>query len=50
MVMSVFLDLVETLGKRNTFDVGRLVFHHYFAVTLFAAFIMNETFWILRAN
>ena len=42
MVMSVFLDLVETLGNRNTFDVGRLVFHHYFAVRLFGAFILNE--------
>lgn len=26
--MSVFLDLVEASGKRNTFDIERLVFHH----------------------
>jgi len=33
--MSVFLDLVEASGKRNTFGIERLVFHHYFAVRFF---------------
>lgn len=44
--MSVFLDLVEASGKRNTFDIERLVFHHYFAVRVFVfffgAFILNK--------
>lgn len=48
--MSIFLDLVEAFGKRDTLVLEGLFLIIIFALNLFAEFTLNETSSIFLAH